>query len=67
MHFLTIYNIYILLGGVFLNISELNSKIYGCQNQKEGNYTNFIMKSLEEQELNNINYKWNEINKEIKF
>lgn len=56
-----------MLGGVFLNILELNSKIYGCQNKKEGNYTNFIMKSVEEQYIDNINNKWNDINKEIKF
>lgn len=55
-----------------MNISGLNSKIYGHKDLKEGQYVNFVMKSIEQQEIknfnnNSINDKFNEINREIKF
>lgn len=60
-----------------MNISDVNNKIYGYKNLKEGEYMNFIMKSIEEKEIINLNQniqKNNEnnngfygINKEIKF
>lgn len=59
-----------------LNISDLNNKIYGHKNLKEGEYANFMMESIEQQEgincninifANNSGVKLDEINKEIKF
>lgn len=60
-----------------MNISDLNNRIYGHKDLKEGEYANFIMESIEQQgiinlDLDNYNNKnignrFNEINKEIKF
>lgn len=61
-----------------MNITDLNNKIYGHKDLKEGEYANFIMKSIEQQELSNlninsnldiedINKKFGIVNKEIKF
>lgn len=61
-----------------MNITDLNNKIYGHKDLKEGEYANFIMKSIEKQELSNlninnslnmedINKKFGIVNKEIKF
>lgn len=58
-----------------MNISDLNNKIYGHKNLKEGEYANFMMESIEQQEgmninnlnNNNITNEFGEINKEIKF
>lgn len=59
-----------------MNISDINKNIYGCKNLKEGENVNFMMKSIERQEMENfsfLNLKKNEnnifkeINKEIKF
>lgn len=56
-----------------MNISDLNNKIYGYKNLKDGEHTNFFMKSIEEQEMKNFNIddkisnKFGGINKEIKF
>lgn len=59
-----------------MNISDINRNIYGHKNLKEGENIDFIMKSIEKQEIesfNFLNFKKNEknsfkeINKEIKF
>ena len=58
-----------------MNILDLNNKIFGYKNLKEGEYANFIMESIEEQEIanlnidsaNNPNDMYKEINKEIKL
>lgn len=55
-----------------MNISDLNNKIYGHKDLKEGEYANFMMDAIEQQKeininMDNINGKYNEINKEIKF
>ncbi len=58
-----------------MNILDLNNKLYGHKNLKEGEYANFIMESIEQQEMTNFNIDcannkdnmFNEINKEIKF
>lgn len=60
-----------------MNISDLNNRIYGHKNLKEGEYANFMMESIEQQKMmnlnidnsnyNDINNRFNEINKEIKF
>ncbi len=51
---------------------DLNNKIYWNKDLKEGDYVDFMMKSIEQQEIinlntSNYNNKFNEINKEIKF
>ena len=55
-----------------MNISDLNNKIYGHRDLKQGEYANFMLDIIEQQKeininMNNINDKSNEINKEIKF
>lgn len=60
-----------------MNIQDINNNIYGIKNLKEGEYTEFLMKSIEQKEMGKINYdtlKNNEnnnmfkkINKKIKF
>ncbi len=60
-----------------MNIQDINNNIYGIKNLKEGEYTDFLMKSIEQKEMEKINFdslKNNEnnnmfkkINKEIKF
>lgn len=59
-----------------MNISDLNNKIYGFKNLKQGEYANFMMKSVEEQEMLKINLtnyensndtNFHKTNKEIKF
>lgn len=58
-----------------MNISDLNNKIYGFKSLKQGEYANFIMESIEQQEMlkmdfnnyNSENTNINKINKEIKF
>lgn len=60
-----------------MNISDLNNRIYGHKDLKEGEYANFIMETIEQQKMinlnidnsnyNDINDRFNEINKEIKF
>ncbi len=59
-----------------MNISDINKNIYGCQNLKEGENVNFMIKSIERQEMENFSFLnlkkdenniFKEINKEIKF
>lgn len=59
-----------------MNILNLNDKIYGPKNLKQGEYSNFMIESVEQQKMLNMsfnNYNSNEtsnfdkINKEIKF
>lgn len=58
-----------------MNILDLNNKIFGYKNLKEGAYANFIMGTIEEQEIANLNIDsannpgnmYKEINKEIKL
>lgn len=55
-----------------MNISDLNNKIYGYKELKDGDYANYIMNSIEQQipnlNLNNINQNYiNNKYKEIKF
>lgn len=59
-----------------LNISDLNNKIYGHKELKQGENVGSIIESIEEQELLNISFNnynndnnsgFNGINKEIKF
>lgn len=60
-----------------MNIQDINNKIYGLKNLREGEYTDFLMKSIEQQEIEKLNFdslksseinnKFNETNKEIKF
>ena len=67
---------YILEVFYFMNILDLNNKIYGYKGLKE-EHVDFMMRSIENQEMadlniNNINSnyissKFNEINKVIKF
>ena len=58
-------------------MSDLNNKIYGYKELKDGEHANSIMNSIEEQQIFNLNpdsiyqdrisNKFNGINKEIKF
>lgn len=53
-----------------MNISDLNNRIYGYNDLKEGEYANFMMETIEQQKMINLNIdnsNYNEINKEIKF
>ena len=60
-----------------MNISDLNNKIYGYKELKDGEHANSIMNYIEEQQIfisnpgnmyqDGISNKFNEINKEIKF
>lgn len=58
-----------------MNISDLNNKIYGHKDLKEGEYANFMLQSIDQQEVSNFNLNLNNINdnklnitnKEIKF
>lgn len=58
-----------------MNMSDLNNKIYGNIDLKQGEYADAILKSLEQKQMNkfnnisdnNFNNKFNGINKEIKF
>ena len=55
-----------------MNILNLNDKIYGTKNLKQGECTNFIIESIEQLEMLNMNLdnnisNFNNINKEIKF
>ncbi len=59
-----------------MNILNLNDKIYGPKNLKQGEYSNFMIDSIEQQKISNINFSnynnddtsnFNKINKEIKF
>ena len=52
-----------------MNISDLNNKIYGCKDLKQGENVELIMNTIEEQEMANLNMdnKFKGINKEIKF
>ena len=55
-----------------MNISDLNDKLYGHRDLKQGEYVNFIMDSINQKEIqkgdfSDISSKFNEINKEIKF
>jgi len=60
-----------------LNIFDFNNKIYGTKKFKQGEYADFMMESIEKQELlkmnfnnynnNDTNNNFNKINKEIKF
>ena len=58
-----------------MNILDLNNKIFGYKDLKEGEYANFIMESIEEQKIANLNIDstnnpydmYKEINKEIKL
>lgn len=70
------YNKIYIIGGVFiLNILNLNDKIYGPKNLKQGEYANFMIESIEQKKMSNMNFNdydnntsnFNKINKEIKF
>lgn len=52
-----------------MNIFDLNNRIYGHKDLKEGEYANFMMESIDQQEIINldINNRLDKINKEIKF
>ena len=55
-----------------MNILNLNDKIYGTKNLKQGEYANFIIECIEKQQMLNINLdnnisNFDNINKEIKF
>lgn len=59
-----------------MNISDINRNIYGNKSLKEGENVNFIIKSIERQEMENFSFLnlkkdenniFKEINKEIKF
>lgn len=60
-----------------MNIFDYDNKIYGTKKLKQGEYVDFKMESIEQQELlkmdidncnNSDNYSnFNKINKEIKF
>ena len=60
-----------------MNMFDFNNKIYGTKKLKQGDYADFIMESIEQQELlkielnnysnNDNNSSFNKINKEIKF
>lgn len=52
-----------------MNILDLNSQIYGCKDLKQGEYVDFMLQSIEKQEMLNINDEvdYNKITKEIKF
>lgn len=57
-----------------MNISDLNNKIYGHKDLKQGEYANFKMDSIEQQEIFKFNFNnYNVINefdgitKDIKF
>ncbi len=57
-----------------MNISDINKNIYGCKNLEEGENINYIIKLIEEQQLENYNFSilennniFKDINKEIKF
>lgn len=60
-----------------MNISNLNNKIYGFKSLKQGEYANFMMETIEQQEIQKMNFnnynnndisnEFNEISKEIKF
>ena len=55
----------------------MNKNIYGCKNLEEGENINYIIKLIEEQQLENYNFSilenkennniFKDINKEIKF
>lgn len=59
-----------------MNILNLNDKIYEPKNLKQGEYANFMIDSIEQQKISNINFSnynnddtsnFNKINKEIKL
>ena len=57
-----------------MNIFDLDNKIYGIKKLKQGEHADFMMKYIEQQELQNMdnNYNFNNdrdniFNKEIKF
>lgn len=52
-----------------MNISDLNTKIYGHKDLKQGEYANFIINSIEKDNFDNFksNNIIDELNKEIKF
>ena len=60
-----------------MNISDLNNKIYGYKELKDGEHANFIINSIEEKQIINFNSdkfyqdgisnRFNGINKGIKF
>ena len=57
-----------------MNILELNNKVHGSRELKQGEYANIVMESIEQKEMLKINFEnnetnndFNKINKEIKF
>lgn len=59
-----------------MNILNLNDKIYGPKNLKQGEYSNFMLESIEQQKISNMSFNnydnnnisnFDKINKEIKF
>ncbi len=59
-----------------MNIPDLDDRIYGFKSIKQGEHANFMMESIEQQEMLKMNlaiYKdsdntnFNKLNKEIKF
>lgn len=55
-----------------MNISDLNNKIYGNKDLKQGEYANSIIESIQQKEIQNVNFKdynndSNQMNKELKF
>ena len=39
-----------------MNIQDINNNIYGIKNLKEGEYTAFFLKSIEQKEIEKINF-----------
>ena len=51
-----------------MNIGDLNNKIYGHKDSGEGEYANYMLKMIEEQQMKNTEFKnFINNNKEIKF
>ena len=51
-----------------MNIGDLNNKIYGRKDLGEGEYANYMLKMIEEQQMQNPEFKnFIDIDKEIKF
>ena len=63
-----IIKIYILTEVFYLNIEDLNKQIYGYKDLREGEYADYMIKTIEEQQIANLNFKnFNENDNQIKF
>ena len=52
----------------YLNIEDLNKQIYGYKDLREGEYADYMIKTIEEQQIANLNFKnFNENDNQIKF